>query len=92
MDTQALKTVGGAVYYTLRRYTEKEITGYDWDYLCGYLSIDKKAIYSVEILSDGFLLSTKSVRCLYHHHEMHGQRDIQITHTSHVEISTDGNN
>jgi hypothetical protein len=83
MDTQALKTIAGAVYYTFRRYNEKQITAYDWDYLCEYLNIDKKAIYSIEILSDGFLLSTKSVRCIYHHHEMHCQRDIQITVTIH---------
>jgi hypothetical protein len=61
MNTRVKNNCGTRLLHA-HRYQEREISRHDdWEYICGYLGINKKTISGLEILSDGFLLFTKNL-------------------------------
>jgi hypothetical protein len=75
---KALKTICGAIHYTLRRYNRIEIGERDWNYLCSYLEIEKDAIYAIELSGTGFLFWSKSISFRFRDNQFHYQRRIEI--------------
>jgi hypothetical protein len=78
MNTSALKSIFGAIRYTMLRYGYKEISDHDWQYACSALGIQTSTVYCIELTSYGFLLSTKEMVIKYTDHSMHGERVIDI--------------
>lgn len=77
---KALKTVCGAIHYTLRRYNRIEISEREWGYLCSYLGIEKDAIYAIELSGTGFLFWSRRISFRFRDNQFHHQRKIEIEH------------
>lgn len=81
INTYALKTICGAIHYILTRYRQTEIGGREFDYLCGYLHLDKDIVYGVDVSAKGFVFFTKRLSLLYIHDDYsHDNRVVEILH------------
>lgn len=77
---RALKTICGAIHYTLTRYHQREIGPRDWEYLCSYLELDKASLYGIELNASGFILWSKTLTFRYRGSQFHQQRKVEIHH------------
>ena len=73
-----LKTVCGAIHYTLTTYNRSEIPDRDWEYLCSSLGLARNTIYAIELTGSGFYFWSKQVSFRYRGSQFHHQRQIEI--------------
>jgi hypothetical protein len=78
-NTQALKTICGAVYYTCLRYQKKEISVHDWKFLCSLLNIPTTTIYSLEMDNKTLVVTTRNFKLTYSHSDFHEERLLSFT-------------
>ena len=74
----ALKTICGAILYTLKRYNQREVSEYDWDFLSYYINVEKGAVHCVELTARGFILQTRNLSLQYVHHDNYANRLVTI--------------
>lgn len=77
-NLRALKTICGAIHYTLITYNTNEIGQRDWEYLCSYLNIDRNTIYGIELAGSGFVFWSKAKSFRYRGNQFHQYRQVHI--------------
>lgn len=77
---RALQTIGGAIFYQLKRHGDKEITPHDWQYLAYFIVPTTNALFCIQELTDvGFTVSVSDKTFKYLHSEYHDKRIVQVT-------------
>jgi hypothetical protein len=79
MNVDALKTICGAIKYTMNRYNEQEIYSHDWEYFCLVSGLSRSTVYNIALTKDGFLLTTKGLSVKYIHHHIHEKRIVEVS-------------
>jgi hypothetical protein len=77
----ALRTIGGAIFYTLNRYGQ--LMDMHRDMLCSYIGKTVNEPYCIEPTKNGFLYTTKDVLFEYVDHYLHEERQVFLRPTMH---------
>lgn len=75
----ALRTLGGAIDYTVRRYGRIATDSRDWEILASHLQVSKDTAPVVELVDGGFVLEAEGKRMMYRHHDENHKRTVMLS-------------